>query len=96
MSRTEHALERRSRKLGVALKKRVETLRDSIAAPGERKPWTEAMTRREALAFWRANRYNPAYAQVLAAMKPDDVLALDVELAKMNEIEAMGVGDGLG
>ena len=95
MSRTEHPLERRSRLLGGAIKARLTTLRDAIAPEGERKPWTTQMTRSDALAFWRTNRYTPEGLAILQTLPPQDVMALDVELARVaaNE-QMMGTGDG--
>lgn len=87
---SEHRLERRSRLLASAITARVEALRDSIASPGERPPFTEHKTEKEAFAWWRAH-FNDEYGQrVLERMQPDRVAELRLWLSRMIEAERAG------
>jgi hypothetical protein len=62
----------------------MDTLKQAVAPPGQRPPFTEQLTKREAVAFWQQHRYDSTGAEVLARMKPADILELDTALAGMN------------
>ena len=82
MAGTEHRLERRTRLLTLRVRERVDRLRDELAAPGQRPPFTEAKTAAEALAWWRAHRHDDLGQRVLARYTPDQIADLDVALAR--------------
>jgi hypothetical protein len=80
-----HALERRARVGGERLRARIRVVANSLARPGERPPFTTALTDREALAFWRRHRFDAVGAEVLARMRPAQIQELDLTLARANE-----------
>lgn len=90
MADTPHILERRASLLAGRLAAQRNIVRDTLAPAGQRKPFTQQLSKREALAFWRQHRYDATGQQVLATMRPEDVLELDLALSQANEAEMLG------
>jgi hypothetical protein len=75
----QNRLERRSELLA----RRIDDASDALAkqwGAGDRPAYTTAMTRAEALAWWRQNLYTPAGAKALEAMSPNEIIRLHVDL----------------
>jgi len=75
--------------LAGAIQRRVGVLQTAIAPPGTRPPFTVQMGKAEALGWWQRHRYDEVGAQVLSRYKPEQVLALDAELAGFIESQQM-------
>lgn len=103
MAVPQHRLEQRASSLGRLMKRRVEIYRAAIAPSGERLPFTQQLSKPEALSFWQQHRYDQTGAQVIASW-PDDVrdqrvMELDAALAQQNANRRaldMANGGGLG
>jgi hypothetical protein len=80
--RAAHRLETRARTLTARLNERVTAFRDALAPPGQRPPFTEAMSRAQALQWWAKHRLDDLGKQALARYTPDQVAELDAELAR--------------
>ena len=89
MPRVEQRVEFRARLLAGAIKRRVGVLQTAVMPPGTRPPFTVQMGKSEALSWWQKHRYDDVGAQVLARYKPEQILALDSELAKHIESQQM-------
>ena len=87
---TDNVLERRAHMLAGKLTKNKEMLRDALAPPGQRPPFTEQMTKREAIGWWREHRFDKYGQEVTSRMKPVDVMELDRALSQANEADMMG------
>ena len=87
--KTEQRVELRARLLAGAIQRRVGVLQTAIAPPGTRPPFTVQMGKNEALAWWQKHRYDEVGAQVLVRYQPEQVLALDAELARHIESQQM-------
>jgi hypothetical protein len=84
-----HRLEQRSRLLASRLSALRDDLRASLAAPGERPPFTEAMSESAALDWWAAHRYDQYGMKVLQAMPPDRIAQLDAALTARAQARLM-------
>ncbi len=78
-----NVLERRASMLAGRISARKEIIRDAFAPPGQRPPFTEQLTRAEALDFWRRHRHDRVGAEVLARMRDQDIVELDAALAQL-------------
>lgn len=83
-------LERRAELLGGKIKARRELIRQAIAPPNQRPPFTEQMTKPEALSWWMANRDTEYGREVLQTMKPDAIMELDLALAQARQGQPFG------
>ena len=83
---TAHPVERRAKLLAGALQHRVEVVRTIL---GDRPPFTDRQTRREALAFWRKHRYDEIGQALVQRMKAEDILDLDRALTEEVEPDDM-------
>jgi len=92
MADTPHILERRASLLAGRMTARRDVLRDTLAPPGQRRPFTEQLSKADALAFWRQHRYDATGQQAMAGWQPQDVLELDLALSQANEAELFGGG----
>jgi hypothetical protein len=88
-------LELRSQMLANAIVRRRDALAGSLAAPGDRVPFTERLPKGEALTWWRANREGPLGQEVLKRWQQADptgamirIAELDRALAEMYDQEA--------
>lgn len=86
----QHPLERRATMLATAIRRQKDALRDSVAAAGDRPPFTEHHTEREAFAWWRLHRNDEYGARVIERMKPDQIAALDLWLTRSIDAERNG------
>ena len=93
MSNAEHILERRAHLLAGKLSARRDLLVQALAPKGQRPPFTEQMSKPEAVAWWRAHRYDDLGKQVLDRMGPADVMELDQALSQANEAQMGGWGN---
>lgn len=93
MSQALHRLEKRAELLSQTMTRLKDRLRDDLAMPGERRPFTTQMSKRQALDWWRANWETPAGKEAMDSMRPVDVLELHAELTQY--IAAMGGGTAL-
>lgn len=89
---TDNILERRAHMLAGKLAKSKEMLRDALAPPGQRPAFTEQLTKREALSWWREHRFDKFGQEVTSRMRPREVMELDQALSRANEAEAWGGG----
>lgn len=80
MAQAPHRLEQRSRLLASRLTTLRKDLVASLAAPGERPPFTETMTREAALDWWARHRNDQYGAEVLRRMDPVQIAELDASL----------------
>ena len=95
MADVDHLLERRAKLLASKLTARKDLLRQTLAPPGQRPPFTQQLSRPEALAFHRQHRYDPAYADYYKRLGPEGILELDNALAQANEQGMLGLRGGL-
>ena len=86
----QHPLERRASMLATRIKVLRDALRDAVAAPGERPPFTEHHSAAEAFAWWRLHRHDEYGQRVVERMRPEQVARLDLWLAKGIEAERDG------
>jgi hypothetical protein len=84
---TEHRLETRARLLSERLQHARQTIRDAVAPAGQRPPFTEQLSKPEALRFWQAHRFDEYGQAALARMAPEQVQELDLALARANEAQ---------
>jgi hypothetical protein len=84
-----HRLEQRSRLLASRLTALRDNLRSTLADPGERPPFTEAMTQSAALEWWAAHRYDQYGLGVLQRMPPDRIAQLDLALTQRAQAALM-------
>ena len=84
-----HVLERRATLLAGKLTARKRILVQSLAPKGQRPPFTEQLSKADALAFWQAHRNDQQGAEVLARMNDVDIAELDAALAQTG-----GMGNG--
>lgn len=84
VNKNESVVERRTRLLAARIQHEYDTLLKAYLGPGGRPYGTRELTKGEALGWWRVNRYTPAGLGVLATWKPEDVMDLDVALARSN------------
>ena len=82
MSDTKHVIERRAALLADAIEHRVNILRDALAPPGKRPPFTKQLSKPAALRWWQLHRYDALGAQVISNMQPVDVMELDLALSQ--------------
>jgi hypothetical protein len=87
---TDNILERRAHMLAGRLSKNTQMLRDALAPPGQRPPFTEQMTKADAVTWWRAHRFDKYGQDVVARMQPADVMELDQALSQANAADLMG------
>ncbi len=83
----EHLLEKRAKKLSLALTRRKEILREAIAPSGERPPFSSQLSKQDALTWWRKHRYDDLGTQVLKRMQPGAILELDKALTEQTDGE---------
>lgn len=81
----QYAIERRASALGQAIPKRIEMMRQAITPDGKRPPFTEQLSERDALAWWRAHRFDHLGLQLTANMTQMAVLELDRALSQQIE-----------
>lgn len=86
----EHRLERRARRLGEEMVRRVDLVKTFLAPPGHRQPFREALSKPAALAWWRRHRYDSFGQQVLARMSLEDIMELDTAISEMMAADQMG------
>jgi len=79
----ENMLERRAAMLAGRISARKKRLREALAPPGQRPPFTKQLTKQEALEFWRLHRHDETGAEVLARMSDLEIAELDTALAQM-------------
>ena len=97
--RPAHTLDRRVLALAGAARKRTDAIRRSLVGEGDQPPFTEAMTEREALGWWRSHwqdDYGRRAKEALLA-RPDGLMQitqLEMQIARLIEAERMGVGYG--
>jgi len=92
---TPYRVERRAALLSERITQRRQTLRDAYSPPGQRPPFTQTLSRRDALTWWRQHRSDDVGKQVLDRMSPNDIMNLDLALAKANEVEQFGQDMGV-
>lgn len=80
-----HRLERRSQLLATRLQERVEAMRNALAPPGQRPPFTTTMPKNAALDWWGKHRYDDVGKSALANYSPDQIAELDATLARRNQ-----------
>jgi hypothetical protein len=78
----DHRLERRASLLATKVKERVTTVRDAVAGPGERPPFTAVKPRSEVLDWWRRHIDDEWGKRVLDRLSPQDQMDLRVNLAR--------------
>lgn len=81
----EHRLEKRSQLLAARLKERVASIRDAVAAPGQRPPFHVALPKNEALAWWREHFDTDLGKQVMSTWTPDQIADLQVEMSRAQQ-----------
>ncbi len=84
----EHRLETRAHLLAEGIQHSREVLRDSLAPPGRRPPFSAQLPRADALDWWRKHRRDALGAKALAAMRPEAIMALDQALSQQIEAES--------
>lgn len=77
-----HVLERRATLLAGKLTARKQMLVESLSPKGQRPPFTEQLSKADALAFWQKHRNDQQGAEVLARMNDVDIAELDAALAQ--------------
>lgn len=82
---TEHKLDQRVLALSGAIQRRKQLLTDALRPSGQRPPFTQQLSEPDALAFWQRNRNTSLGKEVLQRMKPEDIMELDLALARMGE-----------
>lgn len=95
----DNRLERRAEVLASAIQRRIGVLAEALVPDGERPPFTQQLTKREALAFWRKHRNDAMGKSVLNGMTLDARLELDQALSKVasDEEEQLSIlNNGLG
>lgn len=85
MADTPHLFERRVKLLAGRLQKDKALLVQAIAPPGQRPPFTEQLSKRDALNFWRAHRQDGIGKEALSRMKPEAIMELDLALAQAEQ-----------
>ncbi len=95
MADIDNVLERRANLLAGKLTQRRDLIRQTLAPPGQRPPFTTQLNHREALAFWRQHWSDDLGQQVKAGMAPQDLLELQLALSRANEEEMFGDGSGV-
>jgi hypothetical protein len=85
MADTEYGIERRARMLAGRIVSQKDLIVNALRPKGQRPPFTEQVSEAEALAFWKQHRYDGTGKRVLAAMKPADIMELDMALQSANE-----------
>jgi hypothetical protein len=78
----QHPLERRSALLRDRAVAQRDALRNYIAGPGERQPFTEHLPREQALDWWEQHIGDEFGKKLLDAMAPDRVMKLRAELGQ--------------
>jgi hypothetical protein len=95
MAEPEHVIERRSRLLSQKMASRVTMLRNFIAPPGARPPFTKQMQNDMALQWWKVHRYDEIGSRVLTMMQPADIAELDSALIERQVAEQNSEGQTL-
>ena len=94
---TEHRLETRKNLLAGRIKERIASIKMAVAPPGQRLPFTQQLTRRDALAFWTRHRYDPIGQKVINSWPEDRrqamTLELDAALAQQNALNRFVGGE---
>lgn len=85
-----HRLEKRATMLQNALQGRVEMMATAVTPRGQRPPFTEVLSDKDAAAWWLKNFSQPAGQAALARMDP--VSRLELHQALSERIQAMGGG----
>ncbi|MDA8219403.1 MAG: hypothetical protein M0Z94_17505 [Dehalococcoidales bacterium] len=91
-SNLDHVMERRAELLAEAIRHRIEVMADFLMPPGEPPVFSSRVSRRDALAFWTKHRYDQIGAQVLSRWSPEQIMALDAELAKSRQAQTFTQG----
>lgn len=78
----ERRLERRSHLIADGLKARISTIAQTLTPKGEAAPYMERQSREKALAWWSKHYTDELGQQVLAQMKPAEILALNTEISR--------------
>jgi hypothetical protein len=88
----QNRLERRS----ALLANRIDAGADALAkqwGAGDRPAYTTAMSRSEALAWWRKELYTPAGAEALQRLSPVEIIQLHADLGAAMNGEGPGATD---
>lgn len=92
MAQAEHRLEKRSQLLAARIKERGQAIRDAVAAPGQRPPFHVALSKPDALAWWREHFDDDLGQSVLTSWTPDQVAELQVEMSRAARTDTLGDG----
>ncbi len=87
----QYAVERRVALLAQMIPKRIHVMRQAIAPEGKRPPFSEQLSEKDALDWWRVHRFDNLGQQVTANMDPQSLLELDGALSRQIEAETMEV-----
>lgn len=85
MSGVPHVMERYAERLAGKLSSHIDMLSDFIAPPGQRLPFTQQLSKRAALDFWKQHRYDEIGKPWLDRMDAQSVMELDNALSRANE-----------
>jgi hypothetical protein len=85
MADLEHPLERRAKLLAGKLSARKEMITTALAPKGKRPPFTEQLSKPDALAWWQKHRYDNLGQKVLRQMRANDIFELDAALMQAKE-----------
>ncbi len=94
MDDSPHILDQIKAEMANQLRSQREVLRDFLAPKRSRRPFTEQLSRREALEWWRAHIDDEYGKQALQRMDPLSVIELHQALSQA-ETQQQEVGDGL-
>ncbi len=81
-SNLQHVMERRAELLANAIEHRVQVMTDFLQPPGQPPVFSQKVSRREWLEFWRLHRTDEVGAQVLSTWTPEQIMALDTALGQ--------------
>ncbi len=96
MPHTDHILERRSYMLAERIGSRIDTIRNAVAPEGTRPPFSEQLSKPEALRWWKEHFHDDLGQRVKANMTPEAQMELTQALSKANEADMTGEADVTG
>lgn len=85
MPHTDHVLERRAHMLSDRISARITTIRNAIAPEGARPPFTEQLSKPDALSWWQQHFHDDLGQKVKASMSPESVMELTKALSQAGE-----------
>jgi hypothetical protein len=78
----EYPVEQRVSALAGGIRTAISTIADTLRPPGGRAPFTQRLSRTDALDWWAQHRRDELGAAALQAMPPQAIAQLDVELGQ--------------